>query len=131
MKRELKVVMPRVFQAVSAIARPIPMKRELKAVTISAYRVNGLADRKAHPDEKGTERGSTSSIDRPIDSNRKAHPDEKGTERTPHALLLEEPGKIARPIPMKRELKGVYRSRAGAVCGDIARPIPMKRELKG
>jgi len=36
---------------------------------------------------------------------------------------------IARPIPMKRELKGLP-AKALRSCGRIARPIPMKRELK-
>jgi len=36
------------------IARPIPMKRELK-VTLSPDRAQPAWHRKAHPDEKGTE----------------------------------------------------------------------------
>ena len=36
---------------------------------------------------------------------------------------------IARPIPMKRELKG-FIDEVCEVCATIARPIPMKRELK-
>ena len=63
--------------------------------------------RKAHPDEKGTERWKKWKF---ADSNfhyRKAHPDEKGTESD----LVEDSDNsvtvgIARPIPMKRELKG-------------------------
>jgi len=37
------------------IARPIPMKRELKDHANTAERQPRAADRKAHPDEKGTE----------------------------------------------------------------------------
>jgi len=88
------------------IARPIPMKRELKGFRRASTLSAGAPDRKAHPDEKGTERiragslaGASTSIARPIpmkrelkdklhalkrrgESYRKAHPDEKGTERT-------------------------------------------------
>jgi len=87
------------------IARPIPMKRELKGFRRASTLSAGAPDRKAHPDEKGTERiragspaGASTSIARPIpmkrelkvidaaiakgyhDADRKAHPDEKGTE---------------------------------------------------
>ena len=64
--------------------------------------------------------------------NRKAHPDEKGTERCRFiALITARNPIIARPIPMKRELKAnlVGASLPCHLC--IARPIPMKRELKG
>ncbi len=37
---------------------------------------------------------------------------------------------IAKPIPMKRELKLRSRACARSVGSDIAKPIPMKRELK-
>ena len=37
---------------------------------------------------------------------------------------------IARPIPMKRELKGGCHLRMSLAVCPIARPIPMKRELK-
>jgi len=37
---------------------------------------------------------------------------------------------IARPIPMKRELKVLTCYPLPALTGNIARPIPMKRELK-
>jgi len=37
--------------------------------------------------------------------HRKAHPDEKGTERIPQPSTSRTSMKIARPIPMKRELK--------------------------
>ena len=37
-------------------------------------------NRKAHPDEKGTERLARSGLASNRASNRKAHPDEKGTE---------------------------------------------------
>jgi len=64
------------------IARPIPMKRELKGSFFST-------------------------CSKKRDSEYcKAHPDEKGTERSPHLPFYIPPNlKIARPIPMKRELK--------------------------
>ena len=108
MKRELKVLSlrARLPRLQNEIARPIPMKRELKD-----YALIGISrkekNRKAHPDEKGTESLDDSydigladlSIARPIPMKRelkvielmrscyrshqyrKAHPDEKGTER--------------------------------------------------
>jgi len=38
---------------------------------------------------------------------------------------------IARPIPMKRELKALTAAGITTCPALIARPIPMKRELKG
>ena len=61
---------------------------------------------------------------------RKAHPDEKGTERLQVLQAAIEAEIIARPIPMKRELKEAIEERARFIYCDIARPIPMKRELK-
>ena len=55
MKRELKgspLTTPP--STTTAIARPIPMKRELKEQLTYLGR-NGTGYRKAHPDEKGTE----------------------------------------------------------------------------
>jgi len=56
MKRELKVLHPNeaVIPA-NLIARPIPMKRELK-VSSTANILWATSHCKAHPDEKGTER---------------------------------------------------------------------------
>ena len=56
MKRELKDDCTDWKGTTISIARPIPMKRELKGVT-SYDRVNQVRVRycKAHPDEKGTE----------------------------------------------------------------------------
>jgi len=56
------------------------MKRELKETTARECMIQGTANRKAHPDEKGTERSIdiATAIESPV--NRKAHPDEKGTE---------------------------------------------------
>ena len=61
--------------------------------------------RKAHPDEKGTEScmAPVKSISSPQD--RKAHPDEKGTESCSFLIITFRRYIIARPIPMKRELK--------------------------
>jgi len=64
-------------------------------------------------------------------SNCKAHPDEKGTERFMPLFMPSLVGFIARPIPMKRELKENEERIALCHIIAIARPIPMKRELKG
>jgi len=61
---------------------------------------------KAHPDEKGIEtRIKGDHLTLGVVGNCKAHPDEKGIETyiVPHTHLL--PVEIAKPIPMKRELK--------------------------
>ena len=80
MKRELKVFFSIALDRSSNfIARPIPMKRELKAPQTLAGRRYG--------------------------DNRKAHPDEKGTESLKNWCLINREPRIARPIPMKRELK--------------------------
>jgi len=57
MKRELKVYyLTGSGKAADMIARPIPMKRELKDMyVLHIFRVEH-ANCKAHPDEKGTER---------------------------------------------------------------------------
>ena len=131
MKRELKELWPCLdFLPSLAIARPIPMKRELKAGCWGNDRVS-LCHRKAHPDEKGTESGPRRRLQPPAPGpHRKAHPDEKGTERpitsqsVPSGNVV-----IARPIPMKRELKVALPLPPGEHLV-IARPIPMKRELK-
>jgi len=52
-------------------------------------------------------------IDLATDFYRKAHPDEKGTERASDTVShLNKYATIARPIPMKRELKGKQLSTA-------------------
>ncbi len=55
------------------------MKRELKDQLPHLMMMVGQQNRKAHPDEKGTEShvGLSKIL---ICENRKAHPDEKGTE---------------------------------------------------
>ena len=56
MKRELKVVKAGSGGlALGDIARPIPMKRELKEKLWPALQCSHDSYRKAHPDEKGTE----------------------------------------------------------------------------
>jgi len=60
----------------------------------------------------------------------KAHPDEKGTERNATIKVSPLTAEIARPIPMKRELKESTDTAFLMPPGTIARPIPMKRELK-
>ena len=62
-------------------------------------------DRKAHPDEKGTERVTLRPYRGFSGRHRKAHPDEKGTERAAESIIATAESGIARPIPMKRELK--------------------------
>jgi len=57
MKRELKDEPQAMGHDGNLIARPIPMKRELKADQAGSWRDGGSCHRKAHPDEKGTERG--------------------------------------------------------------------------
>ena len=107
MKRELKL---RISSAVAScrigIAKPIPMKRELKPGYMSA-RLSSISHCKAYPDEKGieTERHLTTSAD-PNAVDCKAYPDEKGIE-TPRASSETRNFRavIAKPIPMKRELK--------------------------
>ena len=56
------------------------MKRELKVHLVIVYMVNGKSNRKAHPDEKGTESFTLTLISGSRYAYRKAHPDEKGTE---------------------------------------------------
>ena len=81
MKRELKGMMGCLTHpALCPIARPIPMKRELK-VQVERLQVVLKGNRKAHPDEKGTERAISRNPSIIRMENRKAHPDEKGTER--------------------------------------------------
>ncbi len=60
------------------IAKLIPMKRELKGEKLTEI-VMGLRNRKADPDEKGTERHPTHPLCNQC-PHRKADPDEKGTE---------------------------------------------------
>jgi len=80
------------------------MKRELKD-RLGKSRYVLIWNRKAHPDEKGTESGFDRSHRQPR-IHRKAHPDEKGTESGSSRGRKEKSRPIARPIPMKRELKG-------------------------
>ena len=56
------------------------MKRELKGA-LSDFKASPGAYRKAHPDEKGTERNFYL-LHLAWKRDRKAHPDEKGTERS-------------------------------------------------
>ena len=64
-----------------AIARCIPMKRELKDVVAATYRNQKWPNCKVHPDEKGTERQTKLQIATEQPQNCKMHPDEKETER--------------------------------------------------
>ena len=106
MKRELKVIpLCSAIIATAKIARPIPMKRELKDSTTPTSDGRNYTNRKAHPDEKGTESPVCTGWKFVERDNRKAHPDEKGTERTRNSDFSGMHHGIARPIPMKRELK--------------------------
>ncbi len=62
-------------------------------------------DRKADPDEKGTESGFCHQSHCHEFVDRKADPDEKGTERKYLAPRSRAQDLIAKLIPMKRELK--------------------------
>jgi hypothetical protein len=62
--------------------------------------------------------------------NRKAHPDEKGTESPQVCFFEVGASQIARLIPMKRELKAMVIVPLLDIELPIARLIPMKRELK-
>ena len=104
MKRELKPVNITPDSLVrNSIAKPIPMKRELKQ---DGYLLltHTVPDCKAYPDEKGIETSHRPwrSEDR---SDCKAYPDEKGIETLAYGPVLEILYSIAKPIPMKRELK--------------------------
>ena len=57
------------------------MKRELKVVCLYQSLCSWLYNRKAHPDEKGTESLCCFDDLHELRGHRKAHPDEKGTER--------------------------------------------------
>ena len=105
-KRELKVFFLTLgTKFLFLIARPIPTKRELKAPHLLAGTPQPSRDRKAHPDEKGTESCFPRKREL-LQLYRKAHPDEKGTES--HGYTVPDDrmrALIARPIPTKRELK--------------------------
>jgi len=62
------------------ITRPIPTKRELKAISTNSD-IQTPANHKANPDEKGTERRLSAPQEPLWVSHHKANPDEKGTER--------------------------------------------------
>ncbi len=64
-----------------------------------------LVSRKAHPDEKGTERILLLPLLDLCYVRRKAHPDEKGTERTNTHCIHTPSIHVAKHIPMRRELK--------------------------
>ncbi len=82
MKRELKeIFIPILGATIHKIAKLIPMKRELKVIHKVIYLACKSLDRKADPDEKGTESPSSNLLRR-------------------YALI-----QIAKLIPMKRELK--------------------------
>ncbi len=108
MRRELKGPAPGLNVSCNfPVAKHIPMRRELKAI-INRQLAWHTQRRKAHPDEKGTERWVMSVRAELAIPGRKAHPDEKGTERQrcpegPPPRLF----RVAKHIPMRRELKGL------------------------
>ena len=63
----------------SGIAKPIPMKRELKRCCFSISSIEGF-NCKAYPDEKGIETSEAAGGFRGIQYHCKAYPDEKGIE---------------------------------------------------
>ncbi len=107
MKRELKLSCDQYDLTWSSedIAKPIPMKRELKPLSdINILTVD--ADCKAHPDEKGIETITAAIDPEALQLYCKAHPDEKGIETADGGCgILAYRAAIAKPIPMKRELK--------------------------
>ena len=80
------------------------MKRELKRHCFGISSAVGFINCKAYPDEKGIETKGDCMTLSPAQWNCKAYPDEKGieTDIVRHALAGDH---IAKPIPMKRELK--------------------------
>ncbi len=60
---------------------------------------------------------------------RKAHPDEKGTERSSSLMFVTAPTTVAKHIPMRRELKVPWNA-SRARTASVAKHIPMRRELK-
>ena len=110
MKRELKQLKWLLSIAITnIIAKPIPMKRELKPSLMASAWSAGIKHCKAYPDEKGIEtryRQQQSYCEKM--SYCKAYPDEKGIETSIVALIQHIPSHlIAKPIPMKRELKRI------------------------
>ena len=130
MKRELKVTLgERQYRALDGNRKAHPDEKGTERLLVGAVYEIPVAYRKAHPDEKGTESiYAVQSLD--CLYYRKAHPDEKGTERSMYFLDTTCYCVIARPIPMKRELKEEVFDGDCLGAFTIARPIPMKRELK-
>ena len=132
MKRELK---PRLSTARSTagqdIAKPIPMKRELKRLYQRSTITSRAWNCKAYPDEKGIETGICSLRARGLCATLQSLSRWKGNwnHHSCQGCLAQCLCCIAKPIPMKRELKR-QRLKSGRSSGRIAKPIPMKRELK-
>ena len=114
------------------IARPIPMKRELKGQPDSARPSQKLVNCKAHPDEKGTERITEMQCPPSrFPPYCKAHPDEKGTERLEPNLIPEVDMWYCKAHPDEKGTESIpICPRNAQAMRGIARPIPMKRELK-
>ncbi len=105
------------------------MKRELKGESTSTLLLAPGSNRKAHPDEKGTERNMIRSDGLTASANRKAHPDEKGTES---AAGGNSSGAICnrKAHPDEKGTESDITSVIRCLYAIIARLIPMKRELK-
>ena len=114
MKRELKA-----FSLIASCAilqknrKAHPDEKGTESVPPLACSVHKARNRKAHPDEKGTESQKAVRYGFGFPADRKAHPDEKGTESTQRRSYPASKNPIARPIPMKRELK-VFAKRLGS-----------------
>ena len=108
------------------------MKRELKLIPLPAATKKKILDCKAYPDEKGIETtpiNQTPGTDVPIDC--KAYPDEKGIETPPSACSRWYGSRYCKAYPDEKGIETLINmeerfSRAFI----IAKPIPMKRELK-
>ena len=131
MKRELKrdhhVAIHNHF---GCIAKPIPMKRELKRVRrLGHSRSDQSRDCKAHPDEKGIETGFDGG-DKALSKDCKAHPDEKGIETVASWAGKNRASIHCKAHPDEKGIETQERGCSIAKFCNIAKPIPMKRELK-
>ncbi len=131
MRRELKANLDAISDlAYYHVAKHIPMRRELKEKVYRRSRAR-CKGRKAHPDEKGTERIGCKGNIGGEDTRRKAHPDEKGTESAIYSILREYArALVAKHIPMRRELKAMLAPSLFSQATLVAKHIPMRRELK-
>ncbi len=130
MKRELKANLCATDSAgVRAIAKLIPMKRELKVMRLVQILIFCFY-RKADPDEKGTERRKSEQRWICVIWIAKLIPMKRELKVRPPQVQTIISATIAKLIPMKRELKAYNTNNIVCMCVSIAKLIPMKRELK-